>query len=167
MRVTETGPNKAAQGKWGVEDLRERPAPVPGGTTAAAIGVMDGKVCFYSLSNFIMSSTAKSPAKAAEFARQYGVVMDPDYPHLPYGGDAKRSLIARAVLSRDGATRVSFLPVLIDRELRPEVLRRGDARFDDALRFMEWVSEDHPHRFTVEGDEVVVSASNEAADKRR
>ncbi len=28
MRVTETGPNKAAQGKWGVEDLRERPAPM-------------------------------------------------------------------------------------------------------------------------------------------
>ena len=26
-RVTETGPDKAAQGKWGVEDLRERPAP--------------------------------------------------------------------------------------------------------------------------------------------
>lgn len=28
-RVTETGPNKGAQGKWGVEDLRERPAPPP------------------------------------------------------------------------------------------------------------------------------------------
>ena len=122
-----------------------------------AIGVMDGKVCFYSLSNFIMSSTAKSPAKAAEFAKQYGVMMDPDYPHLPYGADAKRSLIARAVLSRAGAQRVSFMPVLIDRELRPEVLRKGDSRFDDAVRFMEWVSEDHPHGFSVDGDEVVVT----------
>jgi poly-gamma-glutamate synthesis protein (capsule biosynthesis protein) len=103
-----------------------------------------------------MSSTAKTPAKAAEFARQYGVVMDADYPHLAYGADAKRSLIARAVLSRDGARRVSFLPVLIDRQLRPEVLKRSDARFEDAVRFMEWVSEDHPHRFTVEGDEVIV-----------
>jgi poly-gamma-glutamate synthesis protein (capsule biosynthesis protein) len=125
--------------------------------TPKAIGVHDGKVCFYSLSNFIMSSTAKSPEKAAEFAKQYGVAMDPDYPHLAYGADAKRSLIARAVLSREGAKRVSFLPVLIDRQLRPEVLRNGDARFEDALRFMEWVSEDHPHRFRVEGDEVVVA----------
>jgi poly-gamma-glutamate synthesis protein (capsule biosynthesis protein) len=125
--------------------------------TPKAIGVVDGKVCFYSLSNFIMSSTAKTPAKAAEFSKQYGVVMDPDYPHLPYGADAKRSLIAKAVLSRDGAKRVSFLPVLIDRELRPEVLHKGDARFDDALRFMEWVSEDHSHRFTVDGDEIVVA----------
>ena len=126
--------------------------------TPKAIGVHDGKVCFYSLSNFIMTSTAKSPEKAAEFARQYGVVLDPDYPHLAYGADAKRSLIARAVLSREGAKRVSFLPVLIDRQLRPEVLQSGDARFDDAVRFMEWVSEGHPHRFTVEGDEVLVAA---------
>ena len=130
--------------------------------TPKAIGVMEGKVCFYSLSNFIMSSTAKTPAKAAEFAKQYGVVMDPDYPHLAYGTDAKRSLIAKAVLSRDGATRVSFLPVLIDRELRPEVLKHADTRFDDAVRFMEWVSEGFDHRFVVTGDEVVVTGGGGA-----
>lgn len=124
--------------------------------TPKAIGTHRGKVCFYSLSNFIMSSTAKTPAKAAEFTRRYGVTMDPDYPHLSYGTDAKRSLIAKAVLSRDGAQRVSFLPVLIDKQLRPEVLCRGDPRFDDALRFMEWVSEGFDHQFTVEGDEVIV-----------
>jgi poly-gamma-glutamate synthesis protein (capsule biosynthesis protein) len=122
-----------------------------------AIGVHRGKVCFYSLSNFIMSSTAKSPAKAAEFEKQYGVTLDPEYPHLSYGADAKRSLIAKAVLARDGVKRVSFLPVLIDRQLRPEVLRRGDPRFHDAVRFMEWVSEGFDHRFSVEGDEVVVT----------
>ena len=36
-------------------------------------------------------------------------------------------------------------------------LRRGDARFDDAVRFMEWVSEDFDHKFTIEGDEVLVT----------
>lgn len=124
-----------------------------------AIGVHHGKVCFYSLSNFIMSSTAKSPEKAAEFERRYGVTLDPEYPHLSYGADAKRSLIAKAVLAREGVERVSFLPVLIDKQLRPEVLCRGDPRFDDAVRFMDWVSEGFDHRFSVEGDEVVVTAS--------
>lgn len=124
--------------------------------TPKAIGVHGGKTCFYSLSNFIMSSTAKTPEKAAEFGKQYGVVMDPDYPHLAYGTDAKRSLIAKAVLSREGVKKVSFLPVLIDRQLRPEVLRNGDPRFDDAVQFMERVSEGYDHRFTIEGDEVVV-----------
>lgn len=126
--------------------------------TPKAVGVHQGKVCFYSLSNFIMSSTAKTPEKAAAFEKRYGVVLDPDYPHLSYGADAKRSLIAKAHLSRDGIKRVSFLPVLIDKALRPEVLRHGDERFDDAVRFMDWVSEDFEHRFTVEGDEVVVTA---------
>lgn len=125
--------------------------------TPKAIGVHQGKACFYSLSNFIMSSTAKSPEKAAVFEKRYGVVLDPDYPHLSYGADAKRSLIARAVIAKDGVKRVSFLPVLIDRKLRPEVLRHGDPRFEDAVRFMEWVSEDFDHRFAVEGDEVLVT----------
>jgi poly-gamma-glutamate synthesis protein (capsule biosynthesis protein) len=127
-----------------------------------AIGTHRGKVCFYSLSNFIMSSTAKTPAQAAEFMKRYGVTMDPDYPHLSYGADAKRSLIAKAVLSRAGVKRVSFLPVLIDKQLRPEVLRHGDPRFDDAVRFMEWVSEGYDHQFSVEGDEVLVTGSGGA-----
>ena len=122
-----------------------------------AIEARGGKVCFYSLSNFIMSSPAKTPEKAAEFARRYGVEMDAAYPLLPYGTDAKRSLIAKAVLTREGVERVSFLPVLIDRQLRPEVLRHGDPRFDDAVRYMEWASEGYDHRFSVQGDEVVVS----------
>lgn len=125
--------------------------------TPKAIGVHQGKACFYSLSNFIMSSTSKSPEKGAAFEKRYGVTLDPEYPHLSYGSDAKRSLIAKAVISKDGVKRVSFLPVLIDRKLRPEVLRAGDARFDDAVRFMEWVSEDFDHKFTVEGDEVVIT----------
>ena len=133
--------------------------------TPKAIGTHCGKVCFYSLSNFIMSSTAKTPAKAAEFMKRYEVVMDPDYPHLSYGADAKRSLIAKAVLSRDGVKRVSFLPVLIDKQLRPEVLRHGDPRFDDALRFMERVSEGFDHQFAVEGDEVVITGSGAGGEK--
>jgi hypothetical protein len=121
-----------------------------------AIGIHDGKVCFYSMSNFIMSSTAKSPEKAHVFEQRYSVKLDPDYPHLSYGSDAKRSLIAKAILNTKGVERVSFLPVLIDRELRPEVLRRADARFDDAVRFMSWASEGYGAKLTPQGDEVLV-----------
>ena len=126
--------------------------------TPKAIGVHQGTVCFYSLSNFIMSSTAKSPEKAAAFEKKYGVVLDPDYPHLSYGADAKRSLIAMAVIGQKGIERVSFLPVVIDKQLRPEVLRSGDARFQDALRFMDWVSEDFDYQFKVDGDEVLITS---------
>jgi poly-gamma-glutamate synthesis protein (capsule biosynthesis protein) len=133
-----------------------------------AIGVHGGKVCFYSLGNFIMSTNIMSRWMAranttsvekagAAFCKRYGVTLDPDHP-LPYGTDGKRSLIVKALLSRDGVGKVSFLPALIDKQLRPEILKAGDPRFDDAVRFMNWASEDFGHKFDVQGDEVVISA---------
>ncbi len=124
-----------------------------------AIEVINNKVCFYSLSNFMMSSSPKSPAKAKVFEKRYGVTLDPDYPHLPYGSDGKRSLIAKVVLTPKGVDKVSFLPVIIDKQLRPEVLHSSDPRFADAVKFMDWVSEDRNHKFTVQGDEVLVQSN--------
>ena len=40
-----------------------------------------------------------------------------------------------------------------------EVLRKGDARFDDMVRYMDWASEGLDHRFVVDGDDVVVEAA--------
>lgn len=129
-----------------------------------AIGVISGKVCFYSLSNFIMSAPPAKPERFEVFAKRYGVALDPEYPNLPYGVDSKRSLIAKVILSRQGVERASFLPVLIDKKLRPEILKQGDSRFDDAVRYMDWASEGHDHVFRVDGDEVIVG---EAAGERR
>lgn len=121
-----------------------------------AVGVHGGKVCFYSLSNFIMSSTVKTPAQAKLFEERYGVTLDNEYPRLPYGADAKRSLIAKATVTRSGVDSVCFLPVLIDRELRPEPLRRADSRFEEAVQFMSRVSEGYGADFAIDGDEVRV-----------
>jgi poly-gamma-glutamate synthesis protein (capsule biosynthesis protein) len=122
-----------------------------------AIEVMGGKTCFYSLSNFIMTSDPKVTGGAMDFERNYGVPLDPAYPRMPYGVDGKRSLLAKAVISKAGV-RTSFLPALIDTQLRPEILHSGDPRFDDAVRFMEWASEGFAHAFEVQGDEVLVTA---------
>ncbi|HAA91737.1 MAG TPA: hypothetical protein DCS82_07855 [Rhodospirillaceae bacterium] len=125
--------------------------------TPKAIGVFDKKVCFFSVSNFIMSSPEKTPEAAAKFEKSYRVKLDPDYPRLPYGSDGKRSMVVKATLGEGGAKKVAFLPTLIDPQLRPEILKAGDERFDDIVQFMEWVSDEFPHNFTVEGDEVVIT----------
>ena len=122
-----------------------------------AIEVFGGKTCFYSLSNFIMSSSPKVTGGADEFQRNYGVPLDPEYPNMPYGVDGKRSLIAKTVFVPGGPIRTSFLPVLIDRQLRPEILHAGDPRFDDTVRYMEWASEGFAHRFAIDCDEVAIS----------
>lgn len=120
-----------------------------------AIGVHGGKVCFYSMSNFIMSSAASAkPGQPTANAKRLGVVHDPDYPRLPYGVDGKRSLIAKAILSKKGVEKVSWLPVQINKQLQPEVLKNGDPRFTDMVKFMDWASEEFDHQFEVEGDEV-------------
>jgi poly-gamma-glutamate synthesis protein (capsule biosynthesis protein) len=134
-----------------------------------AIAVHQGKVCFYSLSHFIMTTNFKSrlaarhPGKTMEqalkaFARKYGVEVRNDDP-LPWGTHSKHSLIAKAVVNKAGVQKVSFLPVLIDRELRPEILKRGDPRFDESVEFMDWVSEDFNHKFVLEGDEVLIASA--------
>ncbi|HTE14343.1 MAG TPA: CapA family protein [Burkholderiales bacterium] len=122
-----------------------------------AVGVHSGKVCFYSLSNFIFTTRERSPERLEEFVKSYGVTLDPDYPRLAFGTDAKRSLIAKAVLSAQGVQRVSFLPVLIDKQLRPEVLKNEDPRFQASVKYMDWASEGFAHKFDIIGDEVMVT----------
>ena len=123
-----------------------------------AIEMINGKACFYSLGNFMFTTDGGLKPTWAGAMKRYGVVSDFDeYPKCPHGKDSKHSLIAKAVFSRDGVKKVSFLPVQIDRQLRPEVLTHSDTRFDTVMNYLDWASEDYAHRFVVEGDEVVVS----------
>ena len=126
-----------------------------------AIEMYKGKAIFYSLSNFCMTKPGRS-AKWNETPWVHGALrnhadQDPEYPLLPYGRDAKRTLMAKAILTKDGVKEVSFLPMMIDKQYRPEVLKNGDPRFDDMVRYMEWASEGFDHNFMVRGDEVVIT----------
>lgn len=123
-----------------------------------AIESNDGKVCFYSLGNFMFSTNTGLKPGFKERMKRYNITPDlEDAPNCPHGKDSKRSMIAKAILTREGVKKVSFLPAQIDKQLRPEVLKHGDPRFADNLKFLEWSSEDFNHKFTVEGDEVVVT----------
>jgi hypothetical protein len=125
-----------------------------------AIEVIDGKVCFHSLANFMFTTSEKGkdkPGHRFSSGSKYGIPLDPDYPRLPFGRDGQRSLIARAELTSDGVERVSFRPVQIDKQYRPEVLSAADPRFLEAVQYIDDVSSEVEHTFTIDGDEVVVS----------
>ena len=128
-----------------------------------AIEMYQGKAIFYSLSNFCMTKPFPSP-KWSEEPWKHGALrnhadQNPDMPLLPYGRDARRSLLAKAVFTKSGVREVSFLPMMIDHLYRPEMLHRGDGRFDDMVGYMDWASEGFDHHFEVRGDEVVVTSS--------
>ena len=135
-----------------------------------AIEIYKGRAIFYSLSNFCMTKPFPSP-KWKEEPWKHGALrnhadQDPDMPLLPYGRDAKRSLLAKAVFTKAGVKQVSFLPMMIDKLYRPEILRKGDPRFEDMVRYMEWASEGFDHRFEIAGDEVVITASRAAPARK-
>lgn len=126
-----------------------------------AIEVYKGKVIFYSLGVFAMTKTFTAPSWS-EPAWAHGSVrnhadLDPDYPLMPYGQATTLGLLAKAQFTKQGIQRVSFLPMKIDQKYRPQVLCHSDKRFAEFLAYMEWVSEDMKHQFTVDGDEVVVN----------
>ena len=126
-----------------------------------AIEIYKGKAIFYSIGVFAMTKGFPAPAWR-EPAWSHGAVrnnidLDPQYPFMPYGKPCTLSLLAKAVVSKEGIKRVSFLPMSFDKRYRPEVLHQGDGRFAEIVDYMEWASEDMPHQFKVEGDEVIVS----------
>jgi hypothetical protein len=43
------------------------------------------------------------------------------------------------------------------KQYRPQVLRTGDAGFDDMVAYMEWASEGFEHVFIYRGDEIFVT----------
>ena len=162
---------------WGIHNIPRVLADYQRTVAAAAVGagadlilghhphipkgieVFGDKVAFYSLSHFLWSQREIGNHVPGHIGgHRHGVEHDPAYPRLPMGPDAMKSMIGRAEVTRAGVGRVSFLPARIDTDLRPEVLFAGDARFDAAVEHMEWTSEGLPHRFTIEGSEVVVSA---------
>jgi poly-gamma-glutamate synthesis protein (capsule biosynthesis protein) len=129
-----------------------------------AVEVYKGKVCFYSVGNFMTSggeSRLADPARrnvwnlwwfkvAPECLPPHGMYYFPD--------DARKTMLVKAVFSKSGVERVSFLPAYVNGKGQPERLLPDDPRFDEVLEFTEWVSDCHPHRFRVDGSEVVVEA---------
>ncbi|MDP1538007.1 MAG: CapA family protein [Burkholderiales bacterium] len=130
-----------------------------------AVEMYKGKAIFYSLGNFCKTKPGGPNAAWKEAPWVHGAVrnhidLDPDYPMLPHSADSKRSLLVKAILTKDGVKRVSFLPMMIDTLYRPEVLHHSDPRFDDITNYMKWTSEGFDTSFCVEGDEVVITSAS-------
>ncbi len=91
-----------------------------------AIEIYKGKAIFYSIGVFAMTKGFPAPSWR-EPAWSHGAVrnnidLDPQYPFMPYGKPCTLSLLAKAVVSKGGVKRVSFLPMSFDQRYRPEVL---------------------------------------------
>jgi poly-gamma-glutamate capsule biosynthesis protein CapA/YwtB (metallophosphatase superfamily) len=120
-----------------------------------AVELYKGKVCFYSIGNFMTTGSRQVHSKPEW--NLYWREQDPEslYNFPPH---CNPTMIPKITVGKQGVTRVSFLPAYINKLAQPEVLQPGHPLFDTVLREVEWVSDYVPHSFRVEGDEVVVEA---------
>jgi len=126
------------------------------------IEVYKGKVIFHSLCNFgmdaFLSKQVKTP-HAQRLFKLYRYQPDPEYKTYPYPSDSRKSLLVKAQIAGGKITRVSYLPVWINKDSVPEPLKRGDKRSEEVYRYMEWLCQDQElnAKFAWDGDEVVIS----------
>jgi len=66
------------------------------------------------------------------------------------------TMVPKISIGKKGVERVAFLPCYINARAQPYAVKADDPKFSEILKFTEWVSDQHPHKFRVEGNEVVV-----------
>jgi hypothetical protein len=127
-----------------------------------AVEVYKGKVCFYSIGNFMTTGSNKRHAGTFD----WNLIWFPiDKECLPPHGmyqfptHCRKTMVAKAMISKKGIERVSFLPAYINPQAQPYVVPPSDPKFQEILEWAEWVSDQHPHKFRVEGDEIVVDTT--------
>jgi poly-gamma-glutamate capsule biosynthesis protein CapA/YwtB (metallophosphatase superfamily) len=127
-----------------------------------AVEVYKGKVCFYSIGNFMTTGSPKSEADNLEWNLMW---FQTDKECLPPNGlyhfptHCRKTMIAKAVIGKSGVEKVSFLPAFINHRAQTYVVKPDDPKFREILEWTEWVSNRHPHKFRVEGGEVVVDTA--------
>ena len=124
-----------------------------------AVEVYRGKVCFYSIGNFM--STGNLLKRTKPRAEWNLFWYDPFWDEgslYSFPRHCKQALLPKVTFTSSGVARVAVIPLYMNRLAQPEPLATDDHRFEEALANLEWVSDQVPHDFRVDGDEIVVEA---------
>jgi poly-gamma-glutamate synthesis protein (capsule biosynthesis protein) len=127
-----------------------------------AIEVYKGKVCFYSIGNFMTTGSNKRDANTFDWNLVWFPIDKeclPPHGKYQFPTHCRKTMVAKAVIGKKGIEKVSFLPAFINPQAQPYVVAPDDPKFQEILDWTEWVSDQHPHKFRVEGNEVVIDTS--------
>lgn len=124
-----------------------------------AIESYKGKICFYSIGNFMTTGSPKTAQGTFDWNLIWHQIesecLPPDGRYF-FPAHCRMTTVPKIVMSKKGVERVSFLPAYINPRAQPYAVGAGDPKFKQILEFVEWVSDQHPHKLRVEGNEVVV-----------
>ena len=134
------------------------------------VEIYKGKAIFHSLCNFvtpnkILTSYGATSDVAKEWAIKrkdlFGFDLDPDYPTYPFHSEAKYSAVAKLAVEAGKIKRVSYLPLLINKQAQPEFLKK-DSRGQEVFDYMEKITQGAKLNATFSwyGDEIVVNGTD-------
>ncbi len=127
------------------------------------IEVYKGKVIFYGLAHLALHTgmaEKHSPmlSKLLEF-RKLKLVQDPEWALYPLPPESRKTILAKITISDGQIERVSFMPMMINKQCQPNILTREDKDFQEVVEYVKDITKDQglDTKFSVEGNEVVVS----------
>jgi poly-gamma-glutamate synthesis protein (capsule biosynthesis protein) len=130
------------------------------------IEVYKSKTIFYSTCNFaaeIGPAIRKGPGGkfVDKLLTHYGCELDPECPTYLSPREARATLIAKAVVEDGEIKSVSYIPVYVNTNAEPEIVKPGDAKAKIVYEYMEDISrsEGLPVRFSWAGDEVLIQSA--------
>lgn len=130
------------------------------------IEIYKGKVIAYSLCNFAFDNnrTVKEFEAPAfkELVNFYpNRVYDKDYPSYTFPVDSRKTIVVKCIVSKERIQRVSFLPVFINNQGRPEILKRQDKRSLEVFNYMNDLCKEFGTKLSFDGDEVLIYSNQD------
>lgn len=126
------------------------------------VEVYKGKAIIYSMGNFALDGPDQFDTKLLERESHKAIAaLNPDMSQknkvMP--DDSYKSMLVRAEFSRRGLNRVGFIPVLLDKALSPQLLKRSDKEFMQIVTYIQEINKDQgiDTELQVEGDVVYLT----------
>ncbi len=128
------------------------------------IEVYKGKVIFYGLCNFALDARLRGwpniSADLRELVELYDWQVDPEWANTyPFPAASRKTVLAKCLLTKKGIEKVSFFPMMINKQGQPEILPRDDKRSTEVVDYMKWLCKDQSLKaeFSWMGNDVVIT----------
>lgn len=133
------------------------------------IEIYRGKPIFYSMGNFAIDLRMTPEHAQGKGFREIQALSPgwvPDFESLyNFPPDSRMTVVVTAQATPEGLVDIGFLPAFINRDAQPEILKAGDARFDQVVDYLRWATQAAGlnARFRAEGDTVLLELSEMSA----
>jgi len=126
------------------------------------IEVYKGKPIIYSLGNFAWDGKHSRPThsygvKKSTPQQYYAMDLGPKIK-LKYRQYWSLSVIAEVVLNKNRKVSLSLIPVYLEDESKPRVVKPGDPMFEEIIEFQTWSSDPFNTKWEVKGDRLLLKS---------